>query len=105
MKDAKGEGTDLYSHLLEVFNLLILHYPDDSLDKLEEVSYLIKFKDSRNINEWLLIEEFWNFKETCKNKADFVAKARKNFELPQPDEEGGEVPEVPTVNAVPDLLT
>lgn len=105
MKDAKGEGTDLYSHLLEVFNLLILHYPDDSLDKLEEVSHLIKFKDSKNINEWLLIEEFWNFKEACKNKTDFITKARKHFELPQPEEEGGEAPEVPTVNAVPDLLT
>ncbi len=68
LKDAKGEGTDLYSHLLEVFNMLILHYPHDALDKLEEVSYLIKYKDDKDMNEWLLIEEFWNFKQACANK-------------------------------------
>lgn len=105
LKDAKKDGTDLYSHLLEVFNLIILHYPDDALDKLEEVSYLVKFKENKDMRVWLLIEEFWNFKCHCKTKADFVAKARKHFELPQPEEEGGEAPEIPTVNNVPDLLS
>ena len=105
LRDAKGDGTDLYSHLLEVFNLLILHYPDDALDKLEEVSYLVKYKDSKDLKAWLLVEEFWNFKNHCENKADFIAKAKKYFELPQPEEEGGDVPEIPTVNGVPDLLS
>jgi hypothetical protein len=75
LKDAKGEGTDLYTHLLEVFNVLILHYPEDSLDKLEEVSYLVKHKNHKEMREWLLVEEFWNFKKSCANKADFVTKA------------------------------
>lgn len=105
LKDAKEGQTDLYSHLLEVFNLMILHYPDDALDKLEEVSYLIKHKDSKNPEEWLLIEEMWNIKQQSTNKADFVSKARKHFDLPQPEEEGGDPVEIPTVNNVPDLLS
>jgi hypothetical protein len=57
------------------------------------------------MREWLLVEEFWNFKKSCANKADFVTKAWKHFDLPQPEEEGGEVPEIPPVNQVPDLLS
>ena len=105
LKNAKGKGTDLYSHLLEVFNVLILHYPHDALSKLEEVSYLIKNKENKSVEEWLLVETFWNMKKMCESKADFAAKCRKIFELPEPEEEGGEPPEVPTVNNVPDLLS
>jgi hypothetical protein len=57
------------------------------------------------MREWLLVEEFWNFKKSCANKADFVTKAWKHFDLPQPEEEGGEVPEIPLVNQIPDLLS
>lgn len=43
LKNAKStSGNDLYSHLQEVFKKLILHYPDQAFDKLEEVSYLLK---------------------------------------------------------------
>lgn len=105
LKDAKGEGTDLYTHLLEVFNIIILHYPEDALDKLEEVSYLVKHKGSKTMKEWLLVEEFWNFKKSCSNKADFIERARKHFELPKAEEEGAEAPEIPPVNQVPDLLS
>lgn len=47
----------------------------------------------------------WNFKRSCSNKAEFIDRARKLFELPQPEEEGAEAPEVPAVNQVPDLLS
>ena len=33
---------DLYSHLLEVFNRIILHHPNDGFDKFEEISALVK---------------------------------------------------------------
>lgn len=104
LKDAKGEGTDLYSHLIEVFNIMILHYPDDALDKLEEVSYLLKNKENKTMHDWLLVEEFWNFKQACENKKDFIEKAKEHFKLPVP-EDGGEVPEIPVVSNVPDLLS
>ncbi len=74
LKDAKGEGTDLYQHLLEIFNIMVLHYPEDSLDKIEEISYLIKHK-GKHMRDWLVIEEMWNFKRSCSNKAEFIERA------------------------------
>lgn len=48
-----SDGRELYSHLIECFNNLILHYPDDALDKLEEVSYLLKDEDKGKIRQFL----------------------------------------------------
>lgn len=44
---------DLYSHLTEVFNRILLHHPKDAYDKFEEISSLVKqtdlkFKDPKN---------------------------------------------------------
>lgn len=39
---AKDGKTHLGKHLNEVFKKLIVHYPDQALDKFEEVSYLMK---------------------------------------------------------------
>lgn len=36
---------DLYSHLTEVFNRILLHHPDDAYDKFEEISALVKSTD------------------------------------------------------------
>lgn len=33
---------DLYSHLTEVFNRIMLHHPDDGFEKFEEISALVK---------------------------------------------------------------
>jgi hypothetical protein len=33
---------DLYTHLTEVFNRIMLHHPDDGYDKFEEISALVK---------------------------------------------------------------
>ena len=34
--------TDLYSHLTEVFNRIMLHHPEDGYEKFEEISALVK---------------------------------------------------------------
>ena len=44
---------DLFTHLTEVFNRILLHHSDDAYDKFEEISALIKqtdlkFKDPQN---------------------------------------------------------
>ena len=44
---------DLYTHLTEVFNRILLHHTDDAYDKFEEISALVKqtdlkFKDPAN---------------------------------------------------------
>ena len=36
---------DLYSHLTEVFNRILLHHSDDAYDKFEEISALVKQTD------------------------------------------------------------
>lgn len=33
---------DLYSHLTEVFNRIMLHHPHDAYEKFEEISALVK---------------------------------------------------------------
>jgi len=46
LKQAKDNGStikqDLYTHLTEVFNRIILHHPYDAFDKFEEISLLVK---------------------------------------------------------------
>ena len=45
-KDIGGNvPQDLYSHLTEVFNRILLHHPDDAYDKFEEISALVKSTD------------------------------------------------------------
>lgn len=41
-KDAKGD-TNLYNHLLEIFNLLILERIPNGYDTFEELSYFMKY--------------------------------------------------------------
>ena len=36
---------DLYTHLTEVFNRILLHHSNDAYDKFEEISGLVKQKD------------------------------------------------------------
>ena len=46
LKQVKDLGTpikaDLYTHLTEVFNRIMLHHPNDAYDKFEEISGLVK---------------------------------------------------------------
>jgi radial spoke head protein 4A len=51
-----SDGRELYSHLIECFNNLVLYYPDDALNKLEEISYLLKAEDKSKIREFLNLD-------------------------------------------------
>jgi len=46
LKTARDQGSsvklDLYTHLTEVFNRIMLHHPYDAYDKFEEISHLVK---------------------------------------------------------------
>lgn len=46
LQRARDLGTpiqsDLYTHLTEVFNRIMLHHPLDAYDKFEEISGLVK---------------------------------------------------------------
>lgn len=59
VKNQKGE--DLYTHLQEVFKVLILHYPDNALEKLEEVSFLLKHQDKFDMQKFLKMSDIRNY--------------------------------------------
>lgn len=43
LKSAKHtSGHDLYQHLIEVMNHIVMHCPENGLDKFEEISVLLK---------------------------------------------------------------
>jgi len=46
---AKGEK-DLYAHVTKVTSHIVRHQPHDALDKLEEVSHLLKEKHGLDLN-------------------------------------------------------
>ena len=51
LREAKDIGgnvpQDLYTHLTEVFNRILLHHADDAYDKFEEISALVKMTELR----------------------------------------------------------
>jgi len=63
LKNAKkSDGADLFTHFQKVFKMLILHYPKQALEKLEEVSYLIKNEETHKLSDFLKTEDIRNYK-------------------------------------------
>lgn len=44
---------NLYEHIVEVMDFLVVNYPDEALIKFEEVSYLIKQQDEHKMHKFL----------------------------------------------------
>ena len=49
----KTQMKNLYDHIVEVMDFLIVNYPNDALVKFEEVSYLIKQQDEHKLHRFL----------------------------------------------------
>lgn len=93
-----SEGRELYSHIVECFNNLILYYPDDALDKFEEVSYLLKDDNSFNkgrMREFLNFDNKIDYKTMTQVKAAYAEKAAGLFSR-APNGEDGEDPVEPS---------
>lgn len=104
LKDMKStSGDDLYSHLVEVFGHLMRHYPEEALDKIEEVSFLCKNKQNYDIKQFLRLAEETRHLHGTQALRDYAAKAIKLFEKPKLEEDE-EPPEKAPVGNVPDLL-
>ena len=78
-------GTDLYQHLVEVVNHIVMHCPDKGLDQFEEISYLLKHSDTINMEHFLRIAEtdYYNspsiyYKEVVEK---YAQHAKKFFEV------------------------
>lgn len=55
LNDAKNSDKikNLYDHIIDVMDFLVVNYPDDALIKFEEVSYLIKHGDHDKLHKFL----------------------------------------------------
>ena len=111
LKSIKGQGQtngiDLYTHLQNVMSQLIQHFPTQAFDKLEEVSYLLKNKDTHRLGDYLRIEDFRNYQDVCSEMDAYIRQMRYQYGArePQPEgEEDAEPEEVPAVGFVPDLV-
>ena len=77
LKGAKStSGADLYAHLQEVFKKLILHFPDQGLEKIEEVSYLLKqqMPNGLKLEDFLKLEEIHNYQNVAQNLQAYIEK-------------------------------
>ena len=104
LKDMKStKGDDLYSHLIEVFGHLMMHYPDEGLEKIEEVSYLCKNSQGIRMEDFLKTKEEIRFKDLSGTLGRYADTTGKLFSKPKTEEEE-EPPEKAPVGNVPDLI-
>lgn len=78
--------------------MLIENYPNNGLDKLEEVSYLIR--KGQDMSQFLKVNHSRNYKEQAKDLASFIEKTMPLFVRPKPENEEEEVPETPAVCSI-----
>ena len=77
LKNIQHGGNDLYTHLQAVFKLLILHYPDNALEKLEEVSFLLKNANKYDIEKFLKMSDIRSYKDVCAQMDDYISIMKK----------------------------
>jgi hypothetical protein len=66
---------NLYDHIIEVMDFLVVNYPCDALSKFEEVSYLIKEGDEAKIRQFLKTQEHKRYAA----HSESTAKATQQF--------------------------
>mmetsp|Transcript_6705 Transcript_6705/g.4838 ORF Transcript_6705/g.4838 Transcript_6705/m.4838 type:complete len:94 (-) Transcript_6705:660-941(-) len=45
-----GDENNLYEHVVEVMNHIIIHCPEEALNKFEEISFLLKKENKNSID-------------------------------------------------------
>lgn len=48
---------NLFDHIIEVMDFLVVNYPDEAILRFEEVSYLIKRNDPSKLKQFLKTQE------------------------------------------------
>lgn len=56
-KSKANPNTNLHKHINDIMNHIVLHCPSDALNKLEEISYLLKHGDMLAIEDFLKVNE------------------------------------------------
>lgn len=99
-----SSGRELYSHLIECFNNLILYYPDDALDKLEEISYLLKDDDKTKIRQFLNLDNPKDNKTMTLCQKEYIEKVSALFPQKQEGGDPDDEPATQTAGKLSNLL-
>ena len=65
-----SSGESLYNHLKKLFEHMILHNPEQALERFEEVSFMIK--QGRDPNEFITCDDFHDYREVSKDQEEYV---------------------------------
>ena len=99
--DIDNEHT-VAEHMQKIFSILIESYPHCALEKLEEVSYLIR--KGHDLTKFLQLGINRDCREQAKDLASYIEKTKPLFIKPKAEEEGEDPPESPPVCNMQDLL-
>ena len=85
-KGGPGNNQNMNEHLSAIMDHIIIHCPDDSLNKLEEISYLIKHKDTHAIDEFLKTHQIPVYAKpadeiTCENSQPSIDASKDFFKV------------------------
>ena len=69
---SRDRKRSMLDHMHDVFEQLILHYPQNSIDKLEEVSYLLKRRE--DLSKYLRVADNRNYMANANCSKDYIAK-------------------------------
>jgi hypothetical protein len=67
-------GPSLLVHVRRVFKLLVKHYPNCAIQKVEEVSYLLRNAEEHHIDDFLKIQDLHNYEEVARSMTDHIQK-------------------------------
>ena len=94
------EGTEsLALHIKKVFGVLIDSYPNEALDKLEEVSYLIK--KGEDLNKFLALEDTRDYKAQAADLVEYLARYKSGDQKEVKEDEDGEAQQVEAEEVAP----
>jgi len=82
----REDGSNLYSHLVQVVNHIVLHCPEEGLQNFEEISYLLKNKENIDINQFLVLSQNKSTQAPSNDQVKelthkFIVEAKKFFEV------------------------
>jgi radial spoke head protein 4/6 len=100
-----AQGDSIEAHLQKVFKQLIIHYPTDALERIEEVSYLIK--QGHDLNDYLKLQDDRTYRQVSLNQSNYTSTASKHFPKQAVNaggEEGEEPEQAAPVGFVQDLM-
>lgn len=85
-KSKTDQNKNLHKHITELMNHIVIHCPDDALNKLEEISYLLKHGDTLAIEDFLKVNEKRVYSEpasgdTVESTESVIESSQKFFKV------------------------